>query len=607
MVESSAMPCPPNVSSRSQVQKEPGPGPFFPVRVACLAALCGLLMSILPYAAWYGVAHSSLWIADADEIQYTIIASHAYHWHPLYLSDPTFVHGGQSLYSWLQLVPGELVCKAFGLRPIRFGLVLRIFGGLAIGFGWYALVWQHTRRPWIALVGAVFPLTDCGWLITRPFVHQWTTLASIWFARSGEIFAHNPSIHRDWRIISPVVVLPFLFLYIWALRRSVESFSPARVVCSGLAFGLLFFAYFYFWTAAGPALLLGILVDRAHWRTYFHTGWIGGLAGSPELARMLLTRHGQGAEWMQRFDEFVPIPRLSEHGHFFLSAALVVITFVVVWYLFRGLLYLWCLCAAGFMMIHQQIFTGLQMENYHWAYLFCPCMILLMILLTIEVIERTGERGRMAAKVLVVAVVLNAGVGLYLRGLEAVRTQDSQRYSRGYVDYERQRGAAGYQALAAGAVTAGTDDFVQFAMIVEHVTPLAAAYPVFLSPSVSDFDFDRRIALNAYLSGSSREQFEAKQTWDLDHLQYGIELRDPVRRAARLASRLAFFDQITSSPSVAIDHYQVRYVAVPAGSPRPETLKPDWALVQSGPAWEVWERRSGNVGPGQNQPNSPTL
>ncbi len=574
----------------------------FPLGVACLAALCGLFMSTLPYVAWYRAAHSSVWIADADEIDYTLIASHAYYWHPMYLSDPTFVKGGQSVYSWLQLVPGELVCKEFDLRPIRFGLVLRIFGGLAVGFGWYAIVWQDVRRPWVAMAGAVFLLTDSGWLIMRPFVYQWATLASVLLKRSSEIFAYNPSIHREWRIVSPVVVLPFLFLYLSALRRSVEKFSHARVVCSGLAFGLLFLAYFYFWTAAGLALLLGVLVDRARWQTYFHTGWIGCLVGTPELARMLLTRRVQGAEWMQRFDEFVPIPRLSEHGHFLLSAALVVITFVIIWFCFRRLLYLWCLCSAGFIMIHQQIFTGLQMENYHWAYLFCPCMILLLVLLTIDVMEWMGARGRIAGGILVVAVVLNAAVGIYLRGLEAVRTKDSQRYSLGYQDYERQRGAPEYQPLVVGSVTAGIEDFVQFAMIVDHVTPLAAAYPVLVSPSVSDLDFDRRIAFNAYLSGTSREQFEAKETWELDHLHLGVELRDPVRRGARLASRLSFFDQIAASPSVAIDHYQVRYVALPAGSPRPETLKSDWALLQSGPTWEVWEHNSA-----ASVPKSPNL
>lgn len=265
----------------------------FPIAVACLAALCGLVMSTLPYVAWYRVAHSSVWVADADEIQYTLIASYASYWHPMHLSDPTFVNGGQSVYSWLQLVPGELVFKALQLRPIRFGLVLRIFGGLAVGFGWYALIWQHVRRPWVALVGAVFLLTDSGWIVTRAFIYQWNALASVLLNRSGDLFAHNPSIFHDWRIISPVVVLPFLFLYLWTIRRSVENSSHARIICSGLAFGLLFFAYFYFWTAAGLALLLGILVDRTNWQTYFNTGWIGGLVGSPELARMLFTRQAR--------------------------------------------------------------------------------------------------------------------------------------------------------------------------------------------------------------------------------------------------------------------------------------------------------------------------
>ncbi len=563
----------------------------FPVRVAVLAALCGLMMSTLPYICWHHVAGSTIWIADADEIQYTLIASHAYYWHPFHLSDPTFVHGSQSVYSWLQLVPAELICKALGLQPIRFGLILRILGGLAVGFGWFAVVWQQARRPWVAFLAALFLITDSGWLMTRPFVRQWMILASIAFHRAGEIFAHNPSIHRDWRIISPVVVLPFLLFYLWALRRSVEEASPARIILSGVAFGLLFFAYFYYWTAAGLALLIAIVVDRARWRTYFHTGWIGALVGTPELARMLLTRNHQGSEWMQRFDEFVPIPRLSEHGHFILSAALVVITFVLVRRFNRELLYLWSLCASGFLMIHEQLFSGLQMENYHWAHLFSPCMILLLIFLIIDALRRGGASCRIASSILAIAVLLNAAAGFYLRCLEAQRTADSQRYSRGYQDYEAQHNLPGNQPLDAGAVTAGTDDFVQYAMIVDHVSPLGSAYPVMLSPSVSDSELDHRYAFNSYLRGMSRAEFEAQQTYDLDHLQYGVELRDLARRKERLASRLMWFDQVASNPAAAIDSYHVRYLALPANTPRPAVLGPDWLLLQNGPAWQVWEHR----------------
>jgi hypothetical protein len=419
----------------------------FPLGVACLAALCGLLMSTLPYFAWNRVAHSSVWIADVDEIIYTEVASNVYYRHPLRLSDPTFVDGGPSVYSWLQLVPAELVCKGLGLRPIRFGLVVRIMGGLAVGFGWYALVWQQVRRAWVAMVGAVFLLTDGGWIVMRPFIYPWSVLAGVVLERSGEVFAHNPSIHREWRIISPVVVLPFLFVYLWALRRSVQKFSRtfswsffgSGVVWSGLAFGLLFFAYFYFWTAAGLGLLLGIVVDRERWRVYFHTGWIGCLIGAPELARMLVTRSAAGSEWMQRVDVLVPIGRWSEHGRFFLSAVVVLITFGMVWRFSRQLLYLWCLCAAGFIMIHQQVFTGMQMQNYHWAYIFCACTVLLLVLLTIDWIGRTGELGRRAGKILVAVVLVNAGAGVYLRGWRrcgrwtASTTAGDMRITRGRV------------------------------------------------------------------------------------------------------------------------------------------------------------------------------
>ena len=201
-------------------------------------------MSTLPYFAWQRVAHSSVWIADSDEIMYTEVASHAYRWHPMYLSDPTFVGGGQSVYSWLQLVPGEIVCKILRLRPIRFGLVLRIIGGLAIGFGWYALMGQSVRRPGIALVGAVFLLTDCGWLVTRPFVHQWATLASVLFDHPGELFAHQPSIHASgesfprWLFYLFCSSIYMRFGAAWRTFRARELFVPDWL--SGCCFFLTF-------------------------------------------------------------------------------------------------------------------------------------------------------------------------------------------------------------------------------------------------------------------------------------------------------------------------------------------------------------------------------
>jgi len=562
----------------------------FPWPQALLSACCGLLMALLPYVCWHHVAHSWIYIADADEIQYTLIASHAYYWHPWHLSDPTFVRGGASVYAWLQLAPAELLLKALHAEPIRLGLALRVFGGLGLGFGWYAVLWQLVRRRWAALAAAVFVLTDCGWLQTRPMLRQWTILAQVVSGRASETFAHSPGIFHDWRIISPVVVLPFLLLYLWMLRRSVERGSAGRIVASGIAFGLLFFAYFYYWTAAGLALVLGLVADRERWKVYFWTGAVGGVVGSPELARMLVSRKGQGTEWLQRFDEFVRIGRLTEHGHFLLSALLVVATYFVVRRWRRDLMYLWCLCAAGFICIHEQLLSGLQMENYHWAYLFGPCMILLLTVLVIEAVEGGSAAARWARGALVIAVALNAGAGVYLRALEAVRTEDSQRYGRGYVEFWAQHGQ--FAPLEAGAVAAGTDDFVQYAMIVDHATPLGAAYPVMLSPSVTDAELDHRYALNGYLRGQSREEFEAEQREWLEHLQYGVELRDLARRAERLRSRMMWFDEIARDPEREVAEYHVRYVGLPVGMDRPAALGAEWTLLQKGAAWQVWERRT---------------
>lgn len=562
----------------------------FPTRLALLSAFFGMLMAVLPYLCWYAVAHSTLWIENVDEVWYALLVSHAYYWHPFYLSDPTFLHGGQAAYSWLQLVPAELVAKALGLAPIRFDLILRLFGGLAIGFGWYAVIWQHLRRCWATFLGALFLLTDSGWLQLRPFLRQASLLAEVLLHRATEIFAGNPAIHREWRIISPIAVLPFLLLYLFALRRSIDEPSRRTLLCSGLAFGLLFYAYLYYWTAAGLALLLGIIFDRARWRTYFHTGWIGVVAGIPELAIMLFASHGHGSDWMLRVDEFLPIPRLSEHGHFLLSLALVVLTFFLTWRFVPKLMYLWCLCAAGFLLLHQQLVTGLQMQNWHWAYVFCSCMTLLLILLVLRALDKLGPPGRLAQKVLAVAVIVNAAAGVYLRGAEAVRSSESLRYTAAYADYLCQHGQSGYRPLDAGAVTAGNEQFVQFAMITDHVLPLAAEYPVVWSVDVSDADFDRRIALNAYLSGESREQFAAAQEQVLNNLQFGMELRHPELRAPRLARRLEYFDQVSSNPATWLEEFNVRYLAMPANAPRPATLGPGWDLIETGSSWQVWER-----------------
>ena len=66
----------------------------------------------------------------------------------------------------------------------------------------------------------------------------------------GRLFASKPLIFRQFRIATPCLTMPYLLLFIGlhACARRVPSWR--RQITSGVGFGLLFYVYFYYWTAA---------------------------------------------------------------------------------------------------------------------------------------------------------------------------------------------------------------------------------------------------------------------------------------------------------------------------------------------------------------------
>src|SRR5260370_37318504 len=128
--------------------------------LAC--ALCGLLISVTPHLVSWAHTGSAVWIADDDEPGYLSYASQAYFNHPFYLSDPVFASGRKTIYPWLQLVPGVLAAKFFGLGPFGISLVWRTWAGISIGIGWYLLASDCTRSRWIASAVALLMLADAG-------------------------------------------------------------------------------------------------------------------------------------------------------------------------------------------------------------------------------------------------------------------------------------------------------------------------------------------------------------------------------------------------------------------------------------------------------------
>ena len=147
--------------------------------------------------------------------------------------------------------------------------------------------------------------------------------------------------------------------------------SRGRLLASGVGFGLLFHVYFYFWTSACLGLALAWLLDAGHRRVYFHTGWIGGLIGLPAIVAGAMLKKGS-PEWLHRTDNFLPIARLSELEFPKLALVAVPLTFAWVMLRRRDLLHLWALTLAGLLLLNHQVVTGLQIQNFHWTYVWGP-------------------------------------------------------------------------------------------------------------------------------------------------------------------------------------------------------------------------------------------
>ena len=83
------------------------------------------------------------------------------------------------------------------------------------------------------------------------------------------------------------------------------------------------------------------------------------------------------------------------------------------------LIFVWALGTAGLLLEKHQVLTQLQLENYHWVYVWGPAF---SFLTTLAVAREIGERLNWSRRTCAgfAAVGLTAfGVGLWIRAVEA--------------------------------------------------------------------------------------------------------------------------------------------------------------------------------------------
>jgi hypothetical protein len=551
-------------------------------------ALCvgaALAAAFTPVLIWRFVTGDWVCLNDWDTAYYLRLAAQAYHHRTSYMSDAV-VRGGVTGYPWLPFVPAILLARIFDAGPFAVAIIWISLSAIGIGSGLYFIFRHFLKWPWIAAGCAVLCLSDFGFA-ERPFANQLRMLGeALWFHPAGLItIPWGRVLH--WRVPDPGLDLPFLLFQILALARARERPTRLNLALSGLAFGLLFYVFFYCWTMAMTGLCIAFLLDRGARRVYAITLFIGSAIGLPQLLYTIHLGHLASAEALNRLGLFVTAPRLYEQSVPALFILAMAAAALWIWKSKRlELAYIWSLVAGGILLSRSRMVSGVFFHEYHYGWLWTPIWLVLMLIVAVSIARMSLQAWPGMAAICWAAAIAYFAAGVYLAAICVTRTAPGVAELHNYMRYKAQRLTAGpVRPLVADATIAGDDRFCELASIAEYQVPLdGPAVPI--SMAISDDEWESRAALNAYLAGTDRAEFEktalaSAELWFWE---------SPGREREVIAALMRKFDEIVRGPEVIIAQFGVRYVALAADKPQMAYLRGGWTMLQQGPYWQIWER-----------------
>jgi len=555
----------------------------------CVGA--GFALAFAPVLTWRIKTGDWVCLNDWFSLYYLRFAAQAYYNHLLYIGD-IVAPGGVTTYPWLQFVPATYVARVLAEGPFAINLIWIFLSAIGLGAGLYFVFLHFLKRSWAAAGCTVFCLSDYGFAAARPLATQLQILTSALWLHPRGLVEIPWGLLLQWRVPDPGLNLPFMCFQIVALARAREHPTRLNLWLSGLAFGLLFYVFFYCWTMALAGLSIALLLDRGARRIYGVTLCIGGAAGLPQLVYSFHLRHLLSAEAMRRFGLFVAVPRLSEVTVPALSLLAVAAAALWIWKSRRfDLIYILSLVAGGIVLSRSRMVSGVFFHEYHYDWLWTPLRLVLVLIVAVSIASAMLRRRALAVSVCWALVMLYFAGGLYLSVICVTRTWSGVDQVQNYMRYKSQRleAAMAVKPLVAGATVAGDDAFCELAAVAENQWVLSGeAVP--RSLVVSNDQWEARAALNAYLTATDREEFEKEA-------RIAVELwfwESPALQPQVNAAFMRKYDEVVQDPGRFIAEFNVRYVALAAGGPRihPQIpyLRAGWTMLQPGPYWQIWER-----------------
>jgi hypothetical protein len=434
-------------------------------------------------------------------------------------------------------------------------------------------------------------LTDCGVSTAQPVVMPLLRLFQA-FAGGLPTLYDGQDLLNQWRVVEPAVGLPFMLLQITLVSSAAEQAqaSKVRVAAAGISTALLFYIWFYYWTAAVSALLIALILDRPARPTCAAILGIGVVGGAPSVAEGLMTKARLDPQALTRIGVFAPVPRFA----FFLvpKAALLALVITGLWVWRRAgreCFYLWCLALAALALSNNHVVSGMDLRAGHWRFVWGTALTMLVLLMAAQfLIDGLRMSNSVLAVVISAALIIETAAGLTLRTIEVERSVNTKRVLDRFMRFVPQAPPKLVALLPAGSVIAGDEDFYELASIVTGARPLAG-YAAFLSLELNDRQWETREALNAHLKGLSEAQFrrEAQSAARLYGWRQSAGEPQPLMVEAAMMREFVRTEQVLQPETERLD---VGYIALRPGHQGLAYLAHGWSLIQAGPYWQIWKR-----------------
>lgn len=556
-------------------------------------ALAGATLALLPHLLNLWNRGDAVYIADGDQLLYTAWSRDAVldgAWH---LSDAVHPVVGPMMHPWLLFVPVARLAHALGADTLSLPLFWRAIGGAGVALGLYAALRPMFADRRLALGVAAILTFDPGFLFGRPFVHDFDVLTLI-LSGSNRYFDGPPRLMAHLRVVPPSAVLPLLLALFGLAARGRLGGSVRHWAAAGLCLGLLFYLYFYLWTALVGTLVLAVLLDPRARRGYLTALLLGLAIGLPSVIHSASVKAGTPPDWLHRTEKFVRVPRLEDPFVPKLIIAVWLAATPLVFTRRRELMLPWCGVLASLACANHRLLTGLQVENFHWLIpAGASCSVLVTGIAAPWIFEprrddaQVNPAARPRLALLMCWLVFQVSVGLICRAAETTRPAETRRWTD---VYDRLR--ADDLPVPKNAVLAGDPDAVMLRAALYDNFAMAGKFVEYCA-TVTDDEFDERLMLNFYLRGFDRasarrevEQPPGTLSWE------SLAVHSPAAARVQRERRLALIDRIWAEPADAAARFGVSHVVLPADSPSPAD-----ALGHVGPAhrlalgrfWQLWE------------------